>query len=671
MSKIVRALSGASVLALACAASPVLADDDQPIIVTAQSTETAEQEITRTPGGADLVSAAAFENRVAVTLRDALAMSPGVYAQPRYGQEIRLSIRGSGLSRGYHMRGITLLQDGVPINLADNSADFQELDPQIFQHIAVYRGSNALRFGSATLGGGINAVTPTGRTSPGYELRLDGGSFNTLGTKAAAGFADEHADAWLAITADRSDGDRAHSDRSALRFNGNVGLRLGARVESRFYATINHVRQDMPGALTREDAIHHPGMALPNAIAMDQARDVDSLRLQNRTTVALGAGTLEAGLFYNAKQLHHPIFQLIDQKSEDYGAYARLALAGNLAGMDAEAIIGGTARFGHIDARQYLNLAGKRGAQTSDARHEAQTLDGYFEFRLKPAATLSLIAGGAYIHGERNIANFTRPNMGGTASFDRFAPKFGLLYEPAQNIQFYANYSRSVELPGLTELAQTQVGGLTGFVDLAPQRGWTFEFGTRGERGLARWDITAYRSDLEGELLQYNPDPISIPAIPSATFNAGRTRHQGIEAALALQLAPFALLTQSYQFNDFRFRGDSRYGNNRLPVLPQHLYRAELRLCTAELALTPRLEWVPRGAWADYENTTRTRGYALIGLGAEAVVRPGVTLFADARNLTNKRAIGDISAVVTATDASAIYYPVERRALYGGVRMRF
>ena len=82
---------------------------------------------------------------------------PGVYTQPRFGQEVRIAIRGSGISRGFHMRGLTLLQDGIPINLADDNGDFQELDPQVFERIEVYRGGNALRFGGSTLGGAINA----------------------------------------------------------------------------------------------------------------------------------------------------------------------------------------------------------------------------------------------------------------------------------------------------------------------------------------------------------------------------------------------------------------------------------------------------------------------------------------------------------------------------------
>ncbi len=71
------------------------------------------------------------------------------------------------MSRGFHMRGLTLLQDGVPINLAYVNGDFQELEPTFFDHLEVYRGANALRFGSGTLGGAINGVTPTGKTASG------------------------------------------------------------------------------------------------------------------------------------------------------------------------------------------------------------------------------------------------------------------------------------------------------------------------------------------------------------------------------------------------------------------------------------------------------------------------------------------------------------------------
>lgn len=671
-------LRSVSLCALILSCEPALADDaaDQATIIVTGSpaVEDAAARVAQTPGGVDVVSADDYADRLAVSLRDALAFSPGVYTQPRFGQEVRISIRGSGLSRGYHMRGLTLLQDGIPINSADDNGDFQELDPQVFQHLEVYRGGNALRFGGSTLGGAINAVTPTGRTAPGAELRIDGGSFDTVRGKAAYGYADDHGDGYAAITADRSDSDRAHGNRKALRFNGNVGLRLGEGIETRFYASAQTIRQHLAGALSEKDVLTNPSKG---NFTGDQARNIDSIRLQNRTSIDLGAGTLAFGLFYNAKQLNHPIYQVIDQKSEDRGLFASLDLNGDLAGMPVELSLGSQARFGRTVARQYVNLNGRTGALTADALQKAQTINSYGEARIAPVANLWLIAGGLYTHGERRIANRLTPARSGDASFDSFAPKLGLLYQPVEVAQFYANYSRSVELPGFGELSQTPAGGAPGFTPVGLQKAWTAEVGTRGRIGIAAWDVSLYRADIRGEMLQYS---VVAGTIPAATFNADRTRHQGIEAGLDLTITPWATLRQVYQYSDFRFRNDVQFGNNRLPVVPRHFYRAELALGNEALGLTPSVEWTPQGAWVDYANSKRVGSYALLNLGAHAQIGDGVTLFLDARNLTGKRAVGDISALVryiadnpatAADEGSAAFYPIERPAVYAGVRARF
>ena len=123
---------------------------------------------------------------------------PGVWVQSKYGQEdAKLVIRGSGLSRNFHLRGIRLLQDGSPINQADGSGDFQEIDPLAEQYVEVFKGANALRYGAMTLGGAINFVSPTGRSNPGFLARFMGGSYSTFSEQLAAGFAEGPWDAWL------------------------------------------------------------------------------------------------------------------------------------------------------------------------------------------------------------------------------------------------------------------------------------------------------------------------------------------------------------------------------------------------------------------------------------------------------------------------------------------
>jgi iron complex outermembrane receptor protein len=655
------------------AAQAAEAEADPTIIVTApELTNEAEAQVAETAGGADVVSHQDYADKSIVSLRDTLAFSPGVYLQPRYGQEVRISIRGSGLSRGFHMRGLTLLQDGVPINLADDNGDFQELEPIFFDHLEVYRGANALRFGSGTLGGAVNGVTPTGRTAEGFYLRGDVGSFGSYRGLVSAGVASERVDAWAAVSADTSNGDRDHVNRRSFRFHGNVGLKLSDVVSTRFYASYNDIKQEIPGALTFNQALTTPRIASAAAVAGDQARDIVSLRLQNRTSFDWGAFKLDVGGFVNAKSLYHPIFQVIDQDSLDLGGFFRADYAAG----PVEVTLGGELRRGSTDARQYVNIAGRRGALVFDADQTARTANIYGEVRVRPVDPLTLIIGGVYADGFRKRRVNVSTSRDGRIDFDAFSPKIGLLFEPSDHMQFFANYSRSVEFPGFGEVFQNIGTPPVSQVvsTIRPQRAWTAEVGTRGKTGIVSWDLALYRSTLKGELLQFTAN-VSIPA---ATFNADRTLHQGVEAALEIAPTEWLRLRQVYTYSDFHFRGDSQFGNNRLPVVPKHVYRAEARIGSDALHIAPNVEWVPDGPYADYRNLVQTPGYALLGVTGGARIAEGIDAFVDVRNITGKKAIGDISAVITATApsvatpaASAIYYPVERRAVSAGIRARF
>ena len=638
--------------------TPAAAEDaaDATIIVTGRAAaDQAEVTAQKTAGGTDIVSHQDYADKTVVSLRDTLAFSPGVYTQPRFGQEIRISIRGSGLSRGFHMRGLTLLQDGIPINLADDNGDFQELEPIFFDHLEVYRGANALRFGSGTLGGAVNGVTPTGDNAAGLYLRGDVGSFDFYRGLVSFGVGDEDANAWAAMSADSHKGDRQHARRDSIRLNGNVGLRVSDLISTRFYGSMTTLDQELPGAMTRATALTAPRNG--NFIG-DQARDINSIRVQNRTRFDLGNSYLDVGAFLNSKELYHPIFQVVDQVSMDRGVYARYDRVGDVWSVT----LGGESRWGNIDAKRFVNINGKRGTLTFDADQTARTTNIYGEARVSPIEKLTLIAGVIYADGFRKQSQIVPTAVTAQASLDAVSPKMGVLWEPATEIQFFANHSKSAEFPTFVELAQ-----IAAFVPVREQTAWTTELGTRGTLGWVSWDVAVYRANIKREMLQFTVGP----DIPAATFNADKTRHQGVEAAFSATPTNWLRFRQIWQYSDFRFVDDTQYGNRRLPVVPVHVLRSELRLGGDDFHISPNVEWVPQGAWADYRNTTRNAGYTLWGVSAGARIKNGVDIFVDARNLTGVKAIGDVSAAILATPASAIYYPVERRAIYGGVRMRF
>jgi iron complex outermembrane recepter protein len=629
---------------------------EETIIVTSTALAAeAEARAAATPGGADVITHEEYADRFLVSMRDTLAFSPGVYTQPRYGQEIRISIRGSGISRGFHMRGLTLLQDGAPINLADDNGDFQELEPIFFDHLEVYRGANALRFGSGTLGGAINGVTPTGETAEGIYVRGDVGSFETYRGLVSGGMSNGKWDAWGAVSADTSDGGRDHASRNSYRFHGNVGYDVTDTVETRFYLSINNINQELPGALNRNDALKNPSKG--NFVG-DQARDINSIRVQNQTRFELGEGDLAVGVWLNSKELYHPIFQVIDFQSLDRGVWGRYEWENGPFAFT----LGAEAREGETDAKRFVNINGARGAQTFEADQSAWTANVYGEGRYSPTDKLTLIAGAIVAQGEREQKLFRPTAAFGTADFEEISPKFGALYQATPDIQLYTNYSRSAEFPGMGEVAQ-----IASFVPIEAQTAWTFEVGSRGRTGIAEWDVSLYSAELEGEFLQFTVGP----DIPASTFNADQTTHAGIEAGLSLDFTDWLTLRQVYQYSDFKFEDDAQYGANSLPVIPEHVYRAELRFSGGKFTIAPNLEWVAEGPWSDYRNTTRTDGYTLLGATASWSATDKIDFFIDGRNLADENAVGDVSAVITATPASVIYNPVERRSVFGGIRARF
>src|SRR3546814_12118035 len=67
--------------------------------------------------------------------------------------------------------------------------------------------------------------------------------------------------------------------------------------------SVNSIDQQIPSALTMEQALTTPRLATPGTIAGDHGRDIDSIRIQNRTRFDWGAVKLDLGAFVNAKSL--------------------------------------------------------------------------------------------------------------------------------------------------------------------------------------------------------------------------------------------------------------------------------------------------------------------------------------------------------------------------------
>ena len=632
----------------------------------------ARKRLSETPGAVSVISAESYEKRFAIALDDMLRDAPGVYAQRKWGGDIRISIRGSGIGNANHNRGLLIAQDGLPLNEADGFGDSQSIDPLIARFTEVYRGGNALRFGGALLGGAINVVTPSGRNA-GFEnrVRIDGGSYGLLREHVALARQSGDWDVFAAATNQTGQGYRPQSQQN-LQFGAlNVGRSFGNDREVRLIVNGWNINQEIPGSLTLAQFNANPRQPAPGNYANDNGRSQRGIRTSLRTTWRLNDSTvLEAGGYAVWKDLDHPIFQVIDQQSRNYAAFARLDWEGEIGGLRADAYAGLWARTGDLDSNFYVNVKGARGAPTSRTLQNADATDVFAEGRLFVTPRLALVAGGTWGQAKRDYQSFAIPGVAATFNlkaakdYDWVAPRLGLLWEADDGAQAFANVTRSVEPPNLGSLSPTN----TGFAPVQAQEAWTAEAGFRGRRGPLLLDVTIYRAWLNKELLQFTVGP----NIPASTFNADKTVHQGIEAALDWTIGKGLRLRQTYTLSDFRFDGDAQYGDNRLPIVPRHFYRAELRYDhPAGWFVAPSLEWSASKIQVDYSNLTQAPAYAVLNLNAGYAVNDRISLFIDIRNLTDKDYISNIQAQIRATAASAAYWPGDGRSAFAGLSVAF
>jgi iron complex outermembrane receptor protein len=684
--KTAKAKSGASTAAAAPAPASNAANT-QGVGTTTRSgslavpnTAEARAEIQQTPGGVELVPDTAYKaSTPASTIKDVLDYVPGVFVQPKWGDDTRLSIRGSSLSRNFHLRSIQLFMDGIPINTADGYGDFQEIDPTAYRYVEVYKGANALRFGANSLGGAINFVMPTGYDADAFGARVDVGSFGFHKLAVSSGGVSGPADYFITGTWQETDGFRDHSWGESERGSMNVGYRLSEDAETRFYINANSVRQRIPGSVTKQSALTSPETAAAANITQDQQRNIDTIRIANKTTLRIAPGTLvEFGAFGVDRHLMHPIYQWLDYEYRDYGGFARIEDESHVAGMRNRFVGGVQLHNGTIDNKQFQNLPGAvKGALLSSSQDDSTNLSLYAENSLYFLSDVAFVGGVQFLHATREREARLNSKSGET-EFDLWSPKIGLLWDVTRTSQVFANISRSAEAPSFGESSAAQ--SVT-FTDIKAQKATTYEIGTRGRTADYTWDLALYRANIDDELLCFTAT--GQPDSTCQVANADKTIHQGVELGFGFAVARGLIvggrradelwLNSSYTYNDFRYDGDAQWGDNDLPGAPHHYLRSELLYKhPSGIYAGPNIEWAPEAYYVDSANTFKTASYAIWGAKIGFDNGGPISAYIEGRNLSDESYIASAATAANmhGNDA-AIFEPGNGRAVYSGIQYKW
>lgn len=645
--------------------------------LTVPDTDTSRAQLHAVPGGTTLLDSQQIESQTSGSLENVLKLSPGVYASDRGGDELRLSIRGSGLSQAFAVKGVRYLRNGMPLSEADGDFHSQAIEPLTASHIEIYRGANALEYGASVLGGAINFVTHTGYTAPVLSARSEVGSDGyRRGHLASGQVLTDGWDYYAALSTSQLDGYRDQQATDSTRFYGNLGKRWNAQHESRWHLDIQNHQQELPGSLSLAALKQDPTQANSFFETFNSQNNFDRYRGEWQHDILLSADNqLGFAAFHENQRIDHPLgFGIFDEKQRNSGISYRQRLSH---GQRRQQLVhGGQILIGAIDLKEFTPQPGAvrgplRGLEDSDIL----TLEWYLENRWQLTNRLTMITGGQLAHAKRKT-RFTDPGSNNSVllseRYTGLSPKLGLLWQVLPQVQGFANLSRSFEAPIMAEFNNAFDAG-SGTINpalvLDEQTATTVEVGSRGALSSAlNWELALYHSRVHDELLTVE---VNLPGSQFATANAKRTRHSGLELGLGgdWQLGEQgngALFWHStHSWGRFRFDADPTFGSNTLPGIPAHFGQFEIGYRHWRgWQIGPLLSYAGR-YYIDFANSFRADSYLLLGVKAGyQSADKRFSVFIEGRNLEDDAFVANTNTLADAAGGDvAVFNPGQQRAI--------
>ncbi|MFN3229468.1 MAG: TonB-dependent receptor family protein [Asticcacaulis sp.] len=629
------------------------------------------------------------------TLPDLFSGTPGVLAQTNFGgvDHPRLSIRGSGLQRGTQPagRGVELRLNDLPMTYADTSFDFVEwVEPLAFDRALVLRGGRAVLNEAATLGGAIDFRLQSGRDLNGALFRAETGSFESARAQLAMGAGTADRAGYLSLSGFSQTGERAFSAQQAGRVLAGGQWSLNAATSLSANLIYSDSELELPGPLTLKQIEAGALEAQPGNVNGDWRRWAERARLA--VGIAHDFGPIRGKLDLS-RMATSVEFRRRDVQVEDNTDWALSAELSGGVGV-TKWRVGYLGQRGTREVQQYLNgggtlpsFTGARGLLWADntLTAERDTLSAGLKAPVVPHVTLEGVV--AYNRHSREISDrfptrSARPGTGFDRQYEATTGLVLLRYQVHETLELFASASRTHEPPTWDVLLINANGLGMGsalvngtnprrpvVANLGDQAATTVEIGARGRVGPVRLDLTVYRSHLKGELVS-TTDPVSQTV--SSVGNADKTRRLGVEAFASVPLTQTLQLSGAWTWTQARFDQDPRFGNNTLPIVPEHAATLSLDYHGAKgLFAGVKVDHVPEGGFADYANSLRAEGYTTLGarMGWDS---KRVSVFLEGRNLTDERYVSTVIAAQNNLGGqdNASFAPGEGVAVVLGVELK-
>ncbi|HRX90227.1 MAG TPA: TonB-dependent receptor [Steroidobacteraceae bacterium] len=647
------------------------------------------------PGAGNVIDSSMIDAARPFTVNEIIRQVPGVFARDEEGFGLRpnLGIRGLNPTRSSK---VLLLEDGLPLAFAPYGDNASYYHPPIarFASIEVLKGASQIQFGPQTVGGVINYITADvpDEFRGALATRIGNRGFGELslevGDRLAGGAG------WLAnISRKETDGARDNMRFKVTDVSVKTSRTLSERQSLTLRASYYQEDSQVPySGLTLQEYATDPRM---NPFVNDRF-DIDRVGVAATHGWQPGAETqLKTSVYYtffnrdwwrqSSNSAQRPndasdpacagLVNLLTTCGNE-GRLRQYYTAGVEQRLTTQSTLGGVplaTEFGarwHIEKQYRVQVngdtprarapgVGPNAGVREDNRRDVRAAALFWQSRLE-FGRLGLTPGLRYERIDYERQNFLN-NARGSTAIDQLIPGLGATFEISDQVLLYAGAHRGFAPPRVEDLISP--GG--GSVELQAELSWNYELGLRA--ALApnfELDVTAFRMDFANQIV-----PASVAGgIGAALTSAGETLHQGAELAVqfdaplaatawraSARLAYTQLLDAKFvgqRFSSVSGARDVLVTGNRLPYAAERLANASFGLASARgITLQVSANYTSSLYTDDLETVAvtadgqrgRIGGATVWNATAQYQLRDGLTMFASAKNLSDKLYVVDMS----------------------------
>ncbi|MDL1891740.1 TonB-dependent receptor, partial [Sphingobacteriales bacterium CHB3] len=532
-----------------------------------------------------------------VSISDVLGGTPGLFMQSRYGNhDVRISIRGFGSRSNTGIRGVRILQDGIPESEPDGQTRIESIDFQNVGAIEIVKGNASSLYTNAP-GGVINFISDLNFTRSHVTQFNEFGSFGLSSNGFKAAVKTDQYRFLATYNYHSARGYREHSQDYWHIFNSAVETQPSelSRLTLVGYYVSGLIR--LPGSLTRARYDQDPFQPNPRDVGRDAKRVTQKGRLGVRFETALDEdrkNEVEVTGYGTMKYFHRTAATYRVFNRNGIGASARWTNRTELGGHKNEFSLGGDVFYQSGPIEEYNNISGKKGDLLRDLTDETISNAGFYVQNSFGIINdrMNLLLTGRYDNVVFINNNQLLEVRNSRRTFGKFTPKAALNYKLTPRIALYTSYGLGFDTPAGNELGNFPLSTKPEVMlnpDLEPQRSKNFELGIKGSHSVDDLDffrriffeVTFFNTKIDDEVVPFE--------LEGDVFfrNAARTNRTGLEVGADAELLYGLRMKAAYTYSNFTYSEyvarnivlnqqgdfviqDSRFSGNVVPSVPKH-----------------------------------------------------------------------------------------------------